>query len=266
MHRRGRVLSPLLCMLILGCTLPPLATPTATATSTPTASPSPTRAVTPSPSPTPSPTPPAIPDVTAGELITTRIAGLRVHQRPGVDELVVTRLLPLDAVLETVMGPVPVDDLGWYLVVDADAAEPEFEDGWVAAGSAPEPFLGTTGRQAEDSPFVTSMAQTGDAEEGPIEIDTEAEHRIRWIALDPERSRCAFAVSLALPSRDPIPAIRATVGSGVDRGTLQPQTFAALGASGPVFVSVASDCAWALVIVRVPPATPAPSPSPTPSA
>jgi hypothetical protein len=59
---------------------------------------------------------------------------------------------------------------------------------------------------------------------------------------------------------DPLPAIRATVGTGIDRGTLQPQSFAALGLRGPVFVSVVSDCAWALTLVRAP-LTPTPAPS-----
>ena len=43
---------------------------------------------------------------------------------------------------------------------------------------------------------------------------------------------------------------------------LQPQSFAALGQRGPVFVSVVPDCASALTIVRVPP-TPTPSPDPS---
>jgi hypothetical protein len=62
----------------------------------------------------------------------------------------------------------------------------------------------------------------------------------------------------------PLPAIRATIGTGIDRGTLQPQSFAALGLRGPVFVSVASDCDWALTILRVAP-TPTPELSPSSS-
>ena len=49
-----------------------------------------------------------------------------------------------------------------------------------------------------------------------------------------------------------MPAIRATIGNDLVPGTLQPGSFDALDVRGQVFVSVASDCAWALVIERVP--------------
>ena len=58
-------------------------------------------------------------------------------------------------------------------------------------------------------------------------------------------------MSLAEGGGDPVPAIRATVGNGVVPGTLQPGAFDALGVRGQVFVTVISDCAWALVIERV---------------
>jgi len=247
--------------LTLGaCTLPPLETPTPP----PSASHSATLTPVPEPtsSPTASPSPPAaIPDFEAGEIVATTIDGLRVRGLPGVERPVITGLLPLAFQLRVVMGPIPVDDLGWYLVADADEREPDFEEGWVAAGSEPEPFLDSTGRIIERSPYVASMDQIGDAEQGPIEIG-DGEHAIRWIALDPERTRCSFAVSFTpAGSGEPLPAIRATIGTGIDRGTVQPQSFAALGLRGPVFANVTSDCAWALVIVRSPPE---PSPSPTP--
>jgi hypothetical protein len=192
----------------------------------------------------------AIPDFAAGEIVTALIDGLRVRQRPGTAGLVTTGLLPRNAEMEVVMGPLVVDELGWYLVLDADSDEPTFEEGWVAAGYEPEPFLAATGRAATDAPYVASLAGVGDAEEGPIEI-SDAPHAIRWIARDPEGVRCSFAVSLLPPAADPVATIRATVGSGIDRGTLQPQTFAALGVRGTAFVQVASDCAWSLVILRV---------------
>ncbi len=177
----------------------------------------------------------------------------------------VTGLLPITFELEVVMGPIPIDDLGWYLVADADGREPDFSEGWVAAGSTSDPLLTTTGGIGADSPYVASMAQTGDAEQGPIEIGEE-EHAIRWVALDPERARCSFAVSFApAGGGDSVPAIRATIGTGVDRGTLQPQSFAALDLSGPVFATVTSDCAWALVITRIPPEASSPPGSPTPA-
>jgi hypothetical protein len=206
-----------------------------------------------------------IPTYEAGEIVETTIDGLRVRSLPGADRPILTGLLPLAFELRVVMGPIPVDGLGWYLVTDADDREPNFEEGWVAAGHEPDPLLTSTGRIVEDSPFVASMAQSGDAEEGPIQIG-EGDHGIRWVALDPERQRCSFSVSLAAAGgAAPVPAIRATVGSGIDRGTLQPQSFAALNVRGDAFVSVTSDCAWALVVVRIPPpASPTPAPAPAP--
>ena len=261
---RGAAGAFLTLTMIVGCTFPDPVTPTPRPTPTPTATPSPTPIPVPAtPTPVPTPDTGAIPDFAAGEIVASLIDGLRVRQRPGVDALITTGLLPLDAELQVVMGPFPLDDLGWYLVTDADPDEPQFEEGWVAAGYEPDPLLRATGRTAEDSPFVTSMAATGDAEEGPVQIG-DGDHAIRWIAADPERVRCTFAVSLLPAGGDPVPTIRATVGTGVDRGTLQPQTFDALGVRGTAFISVASDCAWALVIARVPEPPPEPSASASP--
>ncbi len=247
-------------MLLAACTFPPPRTPTPAPTASPSPTPSPTP--TPTPSPTPSPSPAAaVPDFAAGEIVSTTTDGLRVRGLPGLERRVVTGLLPNAFALRVVMGPIPVDDLGWYLVADADAREPDFTEGWVAAGFEPDPLLASTGETADDSPAVASMDQVGDAEQGPIEIGS-GDHAIRWIALDPEHIRCSFGVSFTpAGGTDPVPAIRATIGTGVDRGTLQPQSFAALDLSGPVFATVTSDCAWALVIVRIPPDA---SPSPTP--
>jgi hypothetical protein len=265
--RPGRAASVTVAVVLLaGCTFADVPTPRPRATPTATAMPSPTP-VPSTPSPTPIPTPDlgAIPAFAAGELIASRINGLRVRQRPGFDAAIATGLLPFDARLEVVMGPFVVDGLGWYLVTDADPDEPQFEEGWVAAGAEPEAFLASTGEIADPSPFVGSLAGSGDAEEGPIEIGDGA-HAIRWIAGDPDGVGCRFAVSLQPAGGDPVATIRATVGAGIDRGTLQPQTFDALEVRGPAFVAVASDCAWALVILRAadPNATPDPSASPTP--
>ena len=265
--RRGarRLVGAVLALaLTAACTFPDPVTPTPRPTPSPTATPSPTPTPVPA-TPTPAPTPDAgaIPDFAAGEIVASLIDGLRVRQRPGVDALIATGLLPLDAELQVVMGPFPVDDLGWYLVTDADSDEPQFDEGWVAAGYEPDPLLRATGRVPDDSPFVASMAATGDAEEGPVQIG-EGDHAIRWIAADQERVRCTFAVSLLPADGDPVPTIRATVGTGIDRGTLQPQTFDALGVRGTAFVSVVSDCAWALVITRVPEPTPDPSAAASP--
>ena len=263
MGRRLAIIGLVLAAVLGACTFPPLVTPTPRPTPSPTATPA-----TPSPSPSPTPrvepTPvPIAPDYEAGEIVVTAIDGLRVRGLPGTDRPIVTGLLPFAFELVVVMGPIPVDGLAWYLVADADAREPNFDEGWVAAGYEPEPLLAPTGRTAEGAPYVVSMATTGDAEQGPIEIG-EGDHAIRWIALDPERRRCTLAVSLsAAGGGEPVPAIRATVGTGVDRGTLQPQSFAAVGLRGPVFASVTSDCAWALTLLRVP-FVPTPTPDPTP--
>ena len=80
-----------------------------------------------------------------------------------------------------------------------------------------------------------------------------------------ESQKTAFAVAkelLELTGGEPVQTIRATVGSGIDRGTLQPQTFDALGVRGTAFVSVVSDCTWALVMLRVQEADPGPSTAP----
>jgi hypothetical protein len=253
--------------ILAACTFPDLATPSPRPSPTPV--PSPTAAPTPtpaSPTPTPHETPDAadIPDFAAGEIIASLIDGLRVRQRPGIDALVTTGLLPLDAEMQVVMGPFPADGFGWYLVTDADPDEPQFDEGWVAAGFEPDAFLRATARAAESVPYVASMAATGDAEEGPVQIDDDVDHAIRWIAADPDRTGCAFAVSLTPAGGEPVPTIRATVGRGIDRGTLQPQTFDALGVRGAAFVAVTSDCAWALVITRVPDPAPEPSVSTAP--
>ena len=259
--RTRGTLGLLLSLVVAACTIPPLVTPnprpTPTPSPSPTASPEPTPSTTASPSPTPEP---LAPDFDAGEVVATTIDGLRVRSLPGTDRPIVTGLLPLAGELEVVMGPLPLDGLAWYLVADADPREPTFEEGWVAAGFEPDPLLESTGRTVPDGPYVASMAGTGDAEQGPIEIG-DGDHAIRWAALDdPDRRRCSLGVSL-IPagSSEPIPAIRATVGTGIDRGTLQPQSFSALRVRGPTFVDVVSDCAWALTILRVPP-----QPSPTP--
>lgn len=245
--------------VMAACTIPPLSTPTPrpSPTQSPTASPTPMPAP---PTSTVLPTPDAriVPDFAAGDIVASLIDGLRVRQRPGIDALVTTGLLPLGAELQVVMGPFPLDDFAWYLVADADAAEPQFDEGWVAAGYEPDPFLRPAGRVADEHPFVASLAGTGDAEQGPVEIGPD-DHAIRWIAADPERRRCSFGVSLTPAGGQPVPVIRATVGGGIDRGTLQPQTFDAFGVRGPAFASVDSDCDWALVILRVP--APAPDPS-----
>jgi hypothetical protein len=239
-------------LLLAACVLPPLPSPTPIPTPTQTPSPTPSPSPTSAPSPTASPTPDfgAVPEFTAGELVVTAIDGLRIRQRPGVSANVVTGLLPLNARLGVVLGPIPTDDLGWYLVTDADAAEPDFDEGWIAAGFEPEAWLASTGETAGESRLLSSFAHTGDAENGPVAIG-RGNHAIRWVAVDPEGIACSFEVSLAEGRDEPVPAIRATIGDDLVPGTLQPDGFDDLDVRGQVFVSVVSDCAWALVIERV---------------
>lgn len=251
---------PILVALVLsGCVLQPLPSPTPTLTASPTPSPSAQPTAAPSPSPSSTPDFAAVPEFMASDVVATTIDGLRVRQRPGLASNVVAGLLPLGAELQVIMGPIPTDELGWYLVTDADPADPEFGEGWIAAGFEPDAWLAATGETAGESPYRASFAFTGDAENGPVEIG-RGDHAIRWVAVDPERVSCQFAVSLDEGRGEPVPAIRATIGDDLVPGTLQPGSFDALGVRGQVFVVVASDCAWTLVIQRV--AEPEPSDEP----
>ncbi|MBW3612333.1 MAG: SH3 domain-containing protein [Chloroflexi bacterium] len=261
---------PLAALLILaalaaGCTFPPLATPTPTLSPRPTPSPSPTPSPTPTPTAAPEPTPDLgdVPIFSGGEIVATAIDGLRVRQRPGLSSVVVAGLLPVATELEVRMGPIPLDSVGWYLVADADPDEPAFTEGWIAAGYEPDAFLRATGRSADDSPVVAVHALTGDAQYGPIDIADE-HHAIRWVAVDPARMRCTFSVMLAPADGEPIQAIRATIGNDLVPGTLQPTFFAARPEiRGQVFLTVQSNCAWSLLVTRVPPPDEDPSPTPT---
>ncbi|MCA1587422.1 MAG: hypothetical protein LC744_01730, partial [Chloroflexi bacterium] len=203
---RRHLRSAVVLLLLAGCTMPALESPTPTPiaptpAATPPESPAPT---TPQPTGTsPAPDATAIPDFTGGDIVTTTSAGLRVRDLPGTDRRVITGLLSSDAELEVVMGPIVADDLGWYFVTDADGDEPQFDEGWVAAGFEPDANLRSTGRVAEDSPVIVSFAQTGDAQFGPIEVPDER-HVIRWVAVDPEGVRCQFAVLLAAGSGEPV--------------------------------------------------------------
>lgn len=260
---RSPIRPVLLALVLAGCTFPPLETPTPTPSPQPTpaaASPTPASTATDLPAASAAPDLAAIPDFTGGDIITTTIAGLRVRDLPGTDTRVITGLLSFDAELEVVMGPIVEDDLGWYLVTDADADEPQFEEGWVAAGFEPEANLRSTGRVAEDSPVVVSFAQSGDAEFGPIDIPHER-HVIRWVALDPEGVRCQFAILLAAGSAAPVRAISATVGDVLNPGVLQSSFFVSQPElRGQLFLTAQTDCAWTLAVMR----EEAPEPLPTP--
>ncbi len=258
-----RALPIIACLIAAACTFPPLETasprPTPTSAAVLTPPPSPTRMPTATPEPTPGPA--EIPTFAGAELVTTAIDGMRVRQRPDTDARVIAGLLPAGTELEVVMGPILNEGQGWYLVLDAGARDLGFDEGWIAAGYEPEPFLAPTGSSASGSLTAVGLAGSGNADHGPIEIAEDADYAIRWVAADPERQRCAFTVSLQVGSDEAVPAIRATLGDDVVPGTLQPNAFDALGTRGQVFVLVESDCDWALAITRVPEATPVPAPS-----
>ncbi|MGH2358633.1 MAG: hypothetical protein ACRDGJ_11615 [Candidatus Limnocylindria bacterium] len=241
-------------LLLVACTLAPLETPTPAPTATPTPTPTPMPTPTPQLTPTPQPTPDqaSIPAFGGGDIALTTLSGMRVRRLPGVERQVVTGLLPARAELQVVMGPISVDGFGWYLVTDADPGEPAFDEGWIAAGYEPDPFIAAAGHPPESDPYLASFAHVGAAEFGPVAIPDEF-HLIRWLALDPEGVGCTFAVSLAPAGAEPIPAIRATVGSSIIPGTLQRQYFTDQPTvRGQVFVSVTGDCAWTLVVVQLP--------------
>ena len=250
MGNPSRAVPILVALLLASCVLPPPAPPTQTPSPTPSSSPSAPPTLVPTPSPSSTPDLGSVPDFRAGDLVATAIDGLRVRQPPGLAGNVVTGLLPLGAELQVVMGPIQADELGWYLVADADPADPEFGEGWIAAGFEPDPWLTPTGETADQTPYLASFAFTGDAQNGPVEIGA-GDHAIRWVAVDPEGTSCQFSVSLAEGGGEPVPAIRATIGNDLVPGTLQPGAFDALRVRGQVFVTVASDCAWTLVIERV---------------
>ena len=85
----------------------------------------------------------------------------RYSSRAARESSVVAGLLPLGAELETVMGPFPEGGFGWYLVRDADPADPAFDEGWIAAGYEPDPFLSATGRVATVDEMVIFRIENG---------------------------------------------------------------------------------------------------------
>lgn len=236
---------------LAGCLLvEPFPTPSPTPSASPSAS---VAATSPSPIPTPSssptPGPADVPLFTAGGQAATNAPGLRVRSRPGMEQRVITSL-GVDADLLIGLGPVWVDGLGWYLVRDADADEPQFGEGWVAAGFEPDPFLIPATFEVGRNPYLTGFAHDGDGEYGPILLP-DANVSIRWIAAPLTSTGCSFSVDLAPGGGETVHAIRATVGGVPAPGELFSQFFAGhpelIGAD--LFVAVVSDCSWALTFV-----------------
>ena len=258
-----RPVAPLLAVpLLAGCLL---LEPVPTPQPNPTRSPSPTpAAATPSPTtfPTaePTPGPPDVPVLVPGETAVTVAGGLRLRSRPGLDHLV-TGVLGPDVGVLIGLGPVFVDGNGWYLVRDPDrVTPPRFGEGWVAAGFEPDPFLMPAGVDVRRNPVLAGFAGDAAGQFGPVRLP-DANHAIRWIAASLTDDECRFSVDLDPADGDPVPAIRATVGSGVAApgdlfSTFFEENPELIGTDLTVIVD--SACSWALTFVRVP-AQPSPS-------
>lgn len=206
---------------------------------------------TPTPEPTSSPTPgpDAVPVFFAGQQVASNAPGLRVRSRPGTHQQVLA-LLPEGADLLVVLGSVLVDGFGWYLVEDADGGDPQFDQGWVAAGFEPDPFLAPSSFEILYNPYFAGFAHDGDGEFGPVRV-TDANHGIRWVAAATDGNGCSFSVDLRPGSGTPVPTIRATIGGLPAPGDVYGQFFADHPElTGDLFVIVTSDCSWALTFVR----------------
>jgi len=201
----------------------------------------------------PTPGPDAIPTFTAGTTVATAAGGLRVRSGPGTSQGVVA-LLPTGSKLVVELGPVRTDGFGWYLVRDADANAPAFEEGWVAAGFMPNPFLTPAKFDLPFNPIVAGFAHEGNAENGPVRIG-DANYAVRWVAsVLPGGGGCSFSVDLVPGAGTAVPAIRATIGTAPAPGSLYGDFFASHPQlTGDIFVRVTSDCSWALTFVRTQP-------------
>jgi hypothetical protein len=248
MHRAASLIVVL--PMLAGClvTMP-------TVSPTPSASPSPSQPTsTPTPvptdSPSPTPGPGDIPQFGTGAQAATNASGLRVRSRPGVEQRVITTL-GAQANLLIALGPVWVDSLGWYLVRDADRDDPEFGEGWVAAGFESDPFLVPATFDVRRNPYLAGFAGDADGEFGPVRLPN-AEVSIRWLAAPLTSNGCSFFVNLAAGSGAPVSAIRATVGGVPAPGTLFRQFFADHPEliDADLSVSVESGCSWALTFVQ----------------
>jgi hypothetical protein len=242
--------------LISGCLL---LEPVPTPQPIPTRSPSPVPTAGP-PSPTglptaaPTPGPADLPAFAAGETAATAAGGLRLRTRPGLDHLV-TGVLGPDVGVLIGLGPVFVDGQGWYLVRDPDRrTPPRFDEGWVAAGFEPDPFLVPADVEMRRNPYLAGFAGSADGQFGPVRLPS-ASVAIRWIATSLTEDECRFSVDLQPADGDPVPAIRATVGSGV---AAPGDLFSTYFEDHPelvgtdLTVNVDSACSWALSFVTAP--------------
>jgi hypothetical protein len=254
--RRPAPIAPALSTLLLtGCLFgSPSPSPSSSPQPSETASVLPSASVPPATA-TPAPTPgaDAIPTFTAGTSVKTSASGLRVRKGPGLTQGVLT-LLPTGSKLVVELGPVRNDGWGWYLVRDADAAEPTFEEGWVAAGFMPKPYLAAATFEVPFSPIVAGWAHEENGEFGPVRVE-DANYGVRWVAaVLPGGSACSFSADLVPGSGKAVPAVRVTLGTTPVPGNLYGDFFTSHPELvGDLFLRVSSDCGWALTIIRTEP-------------
>lgn len=252
MRRSGPIALVLSSVLLGGCLFgSPSASPSAGEAASQAASVQPSTSAPPATATAvPTPGPDAIPTFTAGTTVATGASGLRVRSGPGLSQGVLT-LLPTGSNLVVVLGPVRVDSWGWYLVRDADADEPTFEEGWVAAGFMPTPYLVPATFELPFNPIVAGFAHEGNGEFGPVNI-ADANYAVRWVAsVLPGGSACSFSADLVPGSGTAVPAVRTVLGTAPAPGNLYGDFFASHPELvGDLFLRVSSDCGWALSIVR----------------
>lgn len=252
MRRPAPIAATLLALLLPGCLFgSPSASPSSPASASGAPSTEPSTSLPPStPTTAPTPGPDAVPTFTAGTRVSTNASGLRVRSGPGTSQGVLT-LLPTGSNLVVELGPVRTDGHGWYLVRDADTDEPTFDEGWVAAGFMPNPWLVPANFELPFNPIVAGFAHEGDGEFGPVPI-TDANYAVRWVAaVLPGGGGCTFSVDFVPGSGTAVPAIRATLGTAPAPGNLYTDFFAGHpDLTGDLFVRVTSDCSWALTFLR----------------
>jgi hypothetical protein len=235
-----------------GCGILPGGSPSPSVEPTSSASPTPTPLPTVAPTPTPTPEPGSVPIFTPGQVVAANADGLRVRSLPSTSSRI---LIPLSLGTEVVivLGPIPAENFGWYLVADPAAAEPQIPEGWVAAGVTPEPYLVETDTPPLDELFVAGWSHAGDAEYGPVRVEDE-HYALHWVAAPTAQTTgCSFSVDLRAGSGTPVQTIRTTVGSQPTPGSLYEDFFAAHPElRGDLFFVFVTDCSWALSVERIP--------------
>ena len=196
-----------------------------------------------------------MPILTAGAMAATTTT-VRVRDLPGT-QWGVTALLPPGAVVQVVLGPIRTAAYGWYLVRDADAAKPSFNEGWIAAGFAPDALLvGSSAKPPANGPsFVAGYAGPPDGDFGPFRI--EGNPALRWaLALPmgmPAGSVCHFTGTLTPAGGKAVIFLKTSTSDTPAPGTVQPSFFAQHPTlHGDLFLHVDSECSWAVTVVRLP--------------